>query len=481
MNDDSRDVYRNPLPTRYASRAMLEVFGDNRKFRTWRRLWLALARGQHELGLSVTTEQLAELEAHLDDIDYETADAREREVRHDVMAHVYAFGKQCPTAAPIIHLGATSAYVVDNTDLVLLREAYGVLRARLVAAIAALRNLAHEHRATPCLSYTHFQPAQPTTFGRRACLWLQDLLLDLDECEWRRGSLRFRGVKGTTGTQASFLTLFGGDHEKVKELDRRVSAAMGFESAYTVTGQTPPRKLDAQALALLSGVAQSAHKFANDIRILMGIGCVEEPWKASQIGSSAMAYKKNPMRSERMTSLARLAMALAAVPANTAAEQWFERTLDDSAAKRIAIPEAFLAVDAVLVLFENVASGLRVFPAALMRELRRELPAMATEDILMRAVAAGGDRQELHELIRTHAHETARLVKEEGAENDLLERLQRDPAFAAVADEIPGMVEPSRFLGRSREQVDEFLTGEVDPVLERHRDALDADRGSVSV
>ncbi len=476
-----RDTYVNPLSTRYASGPMLRLFSPDRKFGTWRRLWLALAQGQHELGLGVTAGQIAELEAHLDDIDYETAEAREREVRHDVMAHVHAYGLQCPAAAPIIHLGATSAYVVDNTDLVLLREAYGLVRARIVAVLAALRDLAARTRDVPCLSYTHFQPAQPTTFGRRVCLWAQDLLLDLEECEWRRQGLRFLGVKGTTGTQAAFLTLFDGDHEKVKQLDAHVTRAMGFERLFTVTGQTPPRKLDAQALGLLSGIAQSAHKFGNDVRILMGLGCVEEPWTASQIGSSAMAYKKNPMRSERLTSLARLVMALQSVPANTAAEQWFERTLDDSAAKRIAIPEAFLATDAVLVLMENVARGMTVFPAALRRELVRELPAMATEDILMMAVAAGGDRQDLHERIRTHAHAAARRVKEEGAENDLLARLVDDPAFAAVKDEIPGMITPERFVGRSPQQVDEFLADELDPILHQHRDALDTERGDVSV
>ena len=476
-----RDVFVNPLAARYASRPMLELFSEDRKFGTWRRLWLALARAQRELGLPITESQIAEMESHLDDIDYETAERREREVRHDVMAHVHAFGRQCPGAAPIVHLGATSAFVVDNTDLVLLREALGIVRGRLVAVVAALRDLAETQRSTPCLSYTHFQPAQPTTFGRRACLWTQDLLLDLEESEWRRGTLRFLGAKGTTGTQASFLTLFGGDHEKVKELDRRVASAMGFERVYPVTGQTPTRKVDAQALQFLSGVAQSAHKFANDVRLLMGLGCVEEPSTAAQIGSSAMAYKKNPMRCERMTSLARLVMALSSVAEQTAAEQWLERTLDDSAAKRIALPEAFLAVDAILVLYENVARGLVVFPAALLRELRRELPAMATEEILMRAVAAGGDRQALHERIRVHSREATRRVKEEGAESDLLGRIASDPAFAAVHDEIPAMLEPRRFIGRSEEQVREFLDADVADALRRHRDALAAPAGEVRV
>ncbi len=477
----AHDVYVNPLEGRYASKPMLRLFSDDRKFGTWRRLWLALARAEMDLGLAITPEQIAEMEAHLDDIDYEIADRREREVRHDVMAHVHAFGKQCPKAAPIIHWGATSAYVVDNTDLVLLREALGLVRARLVRVIAALAKQAEAHAATPCLSYTHFQPAQPTTFGRRICLWIQDLLLDLEECETRRGSLRMLGAKGTTGTQASFLTLFGGDHQRVKELDRRVAAAMGFDATYPVTGQTPSRKIDAQALACLSGVAQSAHRMANDVRLLMGIGCVEEPSTKEQIGSSAMAYKKNPMRSERMTSLARLVMSLSSVAAQTAAEQWFERTLDDSAAKRISLPESFLATDAILVIYEDVARGLVVFPAALMRELRRELPSMATEEILMRAVAAGGDRQELHEAIRRHSRESARRVKEEGAADDLLDRIAKDPAFAKVRGDIASMVEPRRFLGRSEEQVREFLAEDVAPVIERHKDALALEAGEVRV
>ena len=479
--DRRRDVYVNPLATRYASPAMLRVFSDERRFGTWRRLWLALARAQRELGLDISAEQIAQMEAHLDDIDYAVADERERLVRHDVMAHVHAFGIACPAAAPIIHLGATSMFVVDNTDLVLLRDAYGIIRGRLVRAIAALRRLAVQHRDVPCLAYTHFQPAQPTTFGRRACLWLQDLLLDLETCEWQRARLRLRGAKGTTGTQASFLTLFEGDHDKVEDLDRRITAAMGFDRAFPVTGQTVSRKVFADALAFLSGIAQSAQKIANDVRLLMGIGCVEEPIGKSQIGSSAMAYKRNPMRSERLTSLARLVMSLSSYSAVTAAEQWLERTLDDSAGNRIAIPEAFLATDAVLVLLENVTDGMQVYPAALHRELARELPFMATEEIMMRAVAAGGDRQELHEAIRMHAHAAARRIKEDGATNDLLERLVADPAFAAVRDEIPGMLDPARFVGRSPQQVDAFVTGHVDPVLAQHGDALQTDAGEVLV
>ena len=476
-----RDVYVNPLSTRYASEPMLRLFSDDRKFGTWRRLWLALARAQKELGLAITAEQLAEMEAHLDDVDYATADRREREVRHDVMAHVHAFGVQCPKAAPIIHLGATSMYVVDNTDTILLREAYGLVRARLVRVIAALAKLAKEHAATPCLSYTHFQPAQPTTFGRRACLWIQDLMLDLEEVEWRRSSLRLLGTKGTTGTQASFLTLFKGDHGKVKELDRKVAAAMGFERTFPVTGQTVTRKVDAAAFSCLAGIAQSAHKAANDVRLLMGLACVEEPSTKEQIGSSAMAYKKNPMRCERMTSLARLVLSLAPYGAQTMAEQWLERTLDDSAGKRIALPEAFLATDAILVIYEDVARGLVVFPAALRRELMRELPSMATEEILMLGVAAGGDRQALHEAIRRHSRECSRRMKEEGADNDLLTRLAADPAFAAVKGSIGSALEPARFVGRSEEQVAEFLAGDVAPLLERHRDALSGAAAEVRV
>jgi len=481
MSASQRSTYRNPLATRYASPGMLALFSEDRKFRTWRRLWLALARAQRELGLAITEEQVSAMEAHLDDIDYATAEAREKEVRHDVMAHVHTYGVQAPQAAGVIHLGATSMFVVDNTDLVLLREAFGMIRQRLVRVIDALAQQARTHRDTPCLSYTHYQPAQPTTFGRRLCLYLQDLLLDLEELEIRQRTLRFRGAKGTTGTQASFLTLFDGDHAKVEELDRRVARAMGFEGCYPVIGQTVSRKIDAQAMAFLGGVAQSARKFANDVRLLMGQGSVEEPFRATQIGSSAMAYKRNPMRCERMTSLSRLVMGLVPVAAQTAAEQWLERTLDDSAGKRIMIPEAFLAIDAVLVLYENVARGLVVFPAALRRELTRELPAMATEEILMRAVSAGGDRQELHEAIRSHAHAAAHRVKAEGAESDLLERLIADPHFAAVQGEIPAMMEPERFVGRSPEQVDGFLAGHVQPVLERHRDALAGDAAELRV
>jgi adenylosuccinate lyase len=477
----ARDVYTNPLVTRYASAPMLRLFSDDRKFGTWRRLWLALARAQKELGLAVTAEQIAEMEAHLDDVDYETADRREREVRHDVMAHIHAFGKLCPTAAPIIHLGATSMFVVDNTDTILLREAYGLVRARIVRVIAALAKQAAAHAATPCLSYTHFQPAQPTTFGRRVCLWIQDLLLDLEEVEWRRGNLRLLGTKGTTGTHASFMTLFDGDEKKVLELERRVAAAMGFEAVFPVTGQTVSRKVDAQALACLSGVAQSAHKMSNDVRLLMGLGCVEEPSQKEQIGSSAMAYKKNPMRCERMTSLARLVVSHVAYGDQTMAEQWLERTLDDSAGKRIVLPQAFLAVDAILSIYEDVARGLVVFPAALLRELSRELPAMATEDIMMLGVRAGGDRQELHEVIRRHAREAARRVKEQGAESDLIERIAADPAFAAVKGSIASMLEPRRFLGRSEVQVREFLAHDVQPVLDRHKDALQGPAGEVRV
>jgi adenylosuccinate lyase len=471
-----RDVYVSPLNTRYASKPMQRLFSDERRFGTWRRLWLALARAEKELGLAITDEQLKEMEAHLDDVNYDVADAREREVRHDVMAHVHAFGLQAPKAAPIIHLGATSMFVVDNADTILLREALGIVRARIVHVIAALARLAEAHAETPCLSYTHFQPAQPTTFGRRVCLWIQDLLLDLEEVERRRTGLRLLGTKGTTGTQASFLTLFDGDHEKVKELDRRVAAAMGFDATFPVTGQTVTRKVDAQAMAALSGVAQSAHRMANDVRLLMGLGCVEEPSKKEQIGSSAMAYKKNPMRCERMTSLARLVISLESYGAQTTAEQWLERTLDDSAGKRIAIPESFLATDAILVLYEDVARGFVVFPAALLRELSRELPAMATEEILMLGVRAGGDRQALHEVIRRHSMDVARAVAEDGADNDLITRLAADPAFRGTkVAEVGRDLDPLHFVGRSPEQVDEFLNDVAGPILSRLPEAPHAE------
>jgi len=469
---DPDGIWRDPLVERYASREMAALFSPLRKFRTWRSLWIELARAQSDLGLPVTAEQVAELEAGRDDIDFAAAAAKEQEVRHDVMAHVHVYGERCPGARGILHLGATSAYVVDNADLVILREGFDLVRARLVNVVAALAEFAGKWRTRPVLGLTHLQPAQPTTVGKRACLWIQELLLDLEELETRRASLRFLGVKGTTGTQASFLELFHGDEAKVRDLDARVARAFGFERVYRVTGQTYSRKVDAQALATLSGIAQSAHRFANDVRLSMAVKEMDEPSEKAQIGSSAMAYKLNPMRSERMTALARHVMAVSASAAQTAAEQWMERTLDDSAAKRLSVPHAFLAVDAILTLWANVARGLVVHEAVIDARLRAEMPFLATEAILMRAVAAGGDRQDLHERIRVHSRAAAGRVKGEGAPNDLLERIAGDGAFAAVRDEIPSLVDPARHIGRAPAQVDEFLAAEVKPVLERYRGDL---------
>ena len=466
------EAWRDPLVERYASREMAGIFSPLRKFRTWRSLWIELARAESALGLPVTPAQVAALEAARDDVDLAAAAAEEERVRHDVMAHVKVFGDRAPGARGIIHLGATSAFVVDNADLLLMREAMDLVRARLANAAAALADFAARWKDRPCLAYTHLQPAQPTTVGKRACLWLQDLLLDLEELESRRASLRFLGAKGTTGTQASFLELFHGDEGKVRELDRRVAAAFGFERTWRVTGQTYSRKVDAAVLSTLSGVAQSAHKFANDVRLLMHMKEVDEPLEEAQIGSSAMPYKANPMRSERMTALGRHVMTLASSAAQTAAEQWLERTLDDSAAKRLAVPQAFLATDAILVLQENVARGLVVHGASIDAHLRREMPFMATEAILMRAVERGGDRQALHERLRVHSRAAAARVKGEGLDNDLLQRLAADPAFAAVKEEIPGLADPRRHIGRAPSQVEEFLAEEVRPVLERHRAVL---------
>jgi len=467
MADPAEAAYRDPLVERYASPEMAALFSPLRKFRTWRRLWIELARAEGALGLPVTAEQVAEMEAARDDVDLEAAAAEESRVRHDVMAHVAVFGKRCPKAKGVIHLGATSAYVVDNADLLLQREALELVRGRLVAAAAALAAFARTWKGRPTLGYTHLQPAQPTTVGKRACLWLQDLMLDLEELEGRLSSLRFLGVKGTTGTQASFLELFHGDEGKVRELDRRVAKAFGFERTYAVTGQTYSRKVDAAMLATLSGIGQSAHKFANDVRLLMHMKEMDEPSEEAQIGSSAMAYKLNPMRSERMTALARHVAAVAGAAAQTASEQWLERTLDDSAAKRLAVPQAFLATDAILILYANVAGGLVVHEASIDANLRREMPFMATEAILMRAVEKGGDRQALHERIRVHSRAAAARVKGEGASNDLLERLAGDPAFAAVKGELGSLADPARHVGRAPSQVVEFLDAEVEPVLAR--------------
>ena len=467
----SHERYENPLGARYASAAMSELWSEQRKFSTWRRLWVMLAEAEAELGLPISAEQIAELRLHLDDIDFAAAHAYERKHRHDVMAHVHAYGDLCPLARPIIHLGATSCYVTDNTDLLLLREGLQLLARRLAGVIFSLAEFAAQHRHLPCLGFTHLQPAQPTTVGKRACLWAYDLVLDLQEMEHRLQTLRARSVKGTTGTQASFLALFHGDHGKVRELEKLVAKKMNFAESYAVTGQTYSRKVDAQVLDVLSGVAQSAHKMATDLRLLASRKEMEEPFEADQIGSSAMAYKRNPMRSERVCSLSRFVISLQSSGANTVATQWMERTLDDSANRRLVLPQAFLGIDAVLILLQNVTTGLVVYPRVIAKNLNEELPFMASENILMQGVHAGGDRQALHEAIRGHSHAAARAVKQEGQPNDLLDRLANDPRFAGV--NISEAVEPSQFIGRAPEQVDEFISEVVEPIRRRYTDLGD--------
>jgi adenylosuccinate lyase len=464
------EQYDNPLIGRYASAEMSRLWSPQRKHATWRRLWVALAEAEAELGLNITPAQIAELREAVDDIDFDAAHKHERQLRHDVMAHVHAYGDRCPGARGIIHLGATSCYVTDNTDLLLIRESLQILRSRLMAVIDLLARFAVAYRDLPCLGFTHLQPAQPTTVGKRATLWCYDLVLDLEELEHRLATLRFRGVKGTTGTQASFLELFQGNHEQVDALDRLVAAKMGFEEVYPVTGQTYSRKVDAQVLAVLGGIGQSAHKAGTDLRLLQSRKEIEEPFEEHQIGSSAMAYKRNPMRSERMCGLSRFAMSLTASADQTAATQWLERTLDDSANRRLTLPQALLAIDAVLILYRNVASGLVVYPQVIAKHLREELPFMATEIILMQGVAAGGDRQALHERIRVHSQAAARQVKEEGRQNDLLERLAADPAFAGV--DLTQALDPRQFVGRAPEQVDAFVSQTIEPLRRRYRDLL---------
>lgn len=453
----SHDTYKSPLVSRYASYEMQHLFSDDVKFRMWRQLWIALAEAEKELGLAITQEQIDEMEAHAGDINYEVAQQREKEVRHDVMSHVYAFGEQCPKAKGIIHLGATSCYVGDNTDLIIMREGLLKIRHRLVQVLRALYDFSIQYRDLPTLGYTHFQPAQPTTVGKRATLWAMDLLLDLENIDYRISTLKMLGVKGTTGTQASFLELFDGDHKKVVELDSMVAKKMGFEDVYIVSGQTYTRKIDSMVLNDLSGIAQSASKFSNDIRLLQHLKEIEEPFEKHQIGSSAMAYKRNPMRSERIASLSRYVIADMQNAAMTASTQWFERTLDDSANKRISVPEAFLAIDAILNLYQNVVSGLVVYPNVIHTHLMSELPFMATENILMQAVKQGGDRQELHERIRIHSMEAGNVVKMEGKPNDLLDRIAADPAFGLTKEELMQTVfEEGSFVGRAPEQVDDF-------------------------
>ncbi len=469
----SHDEYENPLTGRYASPEMSALWSEQRKFSSWRRLWVVLAEAERELGLPITEQQIAELRAHTDDIDFKAAATYERKLRHDVMAHVHAYGDLCPSARPVIHLGATSCYVTDNTDLILIREALQMTARRLAAVIDALAIFAAEQRSLACLGFTHLQPAQPTTVGKRACLWAYDLALDLAEVEHRIDMLMARSVKGTTGTQASFLALFNGDHAKVRELERRVANKLGFASSFAVTGQTYTRKADSQVIDVLSGIGQSAHKLGTDLRLLASRKEVEEPFEADQIGSSAMAYKRNPMRCERVCALARFVISLQSSAANTAAVQWMERTLDDSANRRLVIPQAFLATDAILILLQNVAAGLVVYPQVIARNLAEELPFMASENLLMAAVAAGGDRQDLHERIRRHSQDAARAVKQEGKANDLLDRLAKDAAFAKV--NVTAAMEPSQFVGRAPEQVDEFVAEVVEPIRQRY-----AGRGALS-
>lgn len=464
--------YETPFSSRYASPEMQYLFSPDNKFRTWRRLWIALAEAERELGLPITEEQIAEMKAHAEDINYDVAAAREKEVRHDVMAHVYAYGQQCPSARGIIHLGATSCYVGDNTDLIIQYEALRLILKKLVNAVALLSRFADQYKSLPTLAFTHFQPAQPTTVGKRASLWLQEFLMDIDEVEYRIKGAKLLGSKGTTGTQASFLELFEGDHEKCRALDRMIAKKMGFKDCFAVSGQTYPRKLDAMFLSTLSGIAQSAAKFSNDIRLLQHMKEIEEPFEKNQIGSSAMAYKRNPMRSERIAALARYVIADALNPAMTASTQWLERTLDDSANKRISVSEAFLAVDAILSLVINVVDGLVVNTAVIERNLRRELPFMATENIMMDCVKRGGDRQELHERIRVHSMEAARRVKQGDGVNDLLERIAGDPLFGVTLRQLEDMLNPSAYVGRAPEQTDEFLKEQVGPVLERYKDIL---------
>ena len=469
------EAYVSPLVSRWATREMSENFGDLNRFRTWRRLWAALAEAERRLGLDISDEQLAEMRAAVDDIDLDRAGEIEREVRHDVMAHVRTFGEQCPKAKGIIHLGATSCYVTDNAELILIRNGLAILRRKLVGVIDALARFAEEYRNLPCLGLTHFQPAQLTTVGKRASLWLQDFVLDLDDLERRLTELPFRGIKGTTGTQASFMRLFDGDADRVKELDLLVAEAMGFSRILRVSGQTYPRKIDSRVLEPLSGIAQSAHKFANDVRLLQGLGELEEPFADKQVGSSAMPWKRNPMRCERMTGLARFVICNVQNAALTAAEQWFERTLDDSSNRRLSIAESFLAADAILAIALNVANGLVVHPAVIGKRLGEEFPFMVSEAILMDAVRAGGDRQELHERIRGHSMAASRGMKDEGKPCDLLERIAADPAFAAVRDHISELTRPEDFVGRAPQQVEEFIAGVIEPIRERHKSDLGAE------
>ncbi len=462
-----RNIYESPFNARYASPEMLEIFSPDTKFKTWRRLWIALAESEKELGLDITDEQIEELKAFKDDINYELAEKIEKETRHDVMSHVHAYGAQCEKAKGIIHLGATSCFVGDNTDIIIYAEALKLVKNKVLSVISKLSRFADKYKDMPTLGFTHYQPAQLVTVGKRACLWIQDLLLDVEELEFVISTLKLLGSKGTTGTQASFLALFDGDHEKVKKLEQLISEKIGFGQVMPVSGQTYSRKQDSRILNVLSAVAQSAYKFSNDMRLLANLKELEEPFEKKQIGSSAMAYKRNPMRSERISSLARYVIVDALNPAITASTQWFERTLDDSANKRISIPEAFLAVDAILNIYSNISDGIVVYPKIIRKRVMEELPFMATENILMAAVKRGGDRQELHEKVRVHSMEAARVVKEEGGTNDLITRIANDPAFDMSLEELNSVLSPENYIGRSREQVIEFLEEQVKPVLSK--------------
>ena len=468
----STDRYTSPLSERYASKEMQYIFSQDMKFRTWRRLWIALAETEKELGLNITQEQIDELKAHADDINYDVAKAREKEVRHDVMSHVYAYGVQCPKAKGIIHLGATSCYVGDNTDIIVMTEALKLVQKKLVNVIAELSKFADKYKDQPTLAFTHFQPAQPTTVGKRATLWTQEFMMDLEDLEYVLGTIKLLGSKGTTGTQASFLERFEGDQETIDKIDPMIAAKMGFKECYPVSGQTYSRKVDTRVVNVLAGIAASAHKMSNDIRLLQHLKEVEEPFEKSQIGSSAMAYKRNPMRSERIASLSRYVMVDALNPAITSATQWFERTLDDSANKRLSVPEGFLAIDGILDLCLNVVDGLVVYPKVIEKHMMAELPFMATENIMMDAVKAGGDRQELHERIRELSMEAGRNVKVEGKDNNLLELIAADPAFNLTLEELQKTMDPKKYVGRAKEQTESFIAKVVNPVLDSHKEML---------
>ena len=467
----SREGYVSPFSTRYASPEMQHVFSDDFKFTTWRRLWVALAKAEHALGLDVTQEQIDELQAHVNDVNYDVAEAREREVRHDVMSHVYAFGKQCPKAEPIIHLGATSCYVGDNTDVIILREASKIVLSKAAAVLKNLAGFAEKYKDMPCLAYTHLQPAQLTTVGKRATLWMYDLVNDVENLEFQLSRLRLLGSKGTTGTQASFMELFDGDEEKILRMERMIAEDMGFSACVPVSGQTYSRKVDAYFLSVLSGFAQSAYKFSNDLRILQSFEEMEEPFEKNQIGSSAMPYKRNPMRSERISALARYVIVDSLNPGLTAGTQWFERTLDDSANKRISVSEAFLAVDAILNIYMNVTSGLVVYDRVVHRRVMEKLPFMATEDVMMECVKRGGNRQELHETLRQHSHAAAAHVKIEGGANDLIDRIAADPLFPITREEIERHLDPAKYVGRAPSQVTSFLKDVAQPVIDRYYDS----------